>query len=733
MIPAMPGRFAASSLLFLLPAVASAQPAIKNGDFEEKIQGTLPPGWFGGSAAYPVSIVRENCKSGKQCALVRSAATPAPNGFGLLGQSINATPYLGKTVRFRAAVRAEVSGPGNQTQLLLTTHFPDSPVATPITSSAWKFYEATIEIPSNARNIHVGLIFKGSGSAWLDDASLEIPEPPRPLSARGLENVLALARLFGYVRYFDPSDAAAATDWDTLAIQAVRDVESAQNPTELASRLAAVFGSAPPTVQVFPTSAPQPALRFDPAANVIEWRHYGVGLSEGTPYHSERVTRPAAGPALREPFRADLSGGVTCLVPMTIYTNKQGVFNQEAVTRKTTGTPDDRATRLAAVIIAWNVLQHFYPYFDVVRTDWPKALSTALASAATDRSGTEFLTTLRRMIASLHDGHGRVTWNESKAVPSPVGWDWVEGRLVITDVPDPGNQPIHRGDVVIAINGKPVKEVLAAAESGISAATPQWLLARALGTGLHYGEPLGAIGEGPEDEPLTLELEPFENPQARRTVTLDRRVSRKPVREARPAAIAEIKPNILYLDLSRITEEDWSAWLLRLERASGLIFDLRGYPSGGFASSVLSHLSETPLKSAQWHVPIVTAPDRQGMKFDRSGEWSLPPEKPYLRAKKVFLTDGRAISYSETLMSIVEQYRLGEIVGGPTAGTNGNINPFTVPGGYRTIWTGMKVLKHDGSQHHGIGISPTVPVSRTLAGVAAGRDEVLERALDLLR
>jgi len=99
----------------------------------------------------------------------------------------------------------------------------------------------------------------------------------------------------------------------------------------------------------------------------------------------------------------------------------------------------------------------------------------------------------------------------------------------------------------------------------------------------------------------------------------------------------------------------------------------------------------------------------------------------------VFLTDGRAISYAESCMGIVEHYRLGEIVGGPTAGTNGNVNPLVLPGGYTLAWTGMKVLKHDGSQHHGIGILPTVPVSRTRAGVAAGRDELLERALELLK
>ena len=48
-------------------------------------------------------------------------------------------------------------------------------------------------------------------------------------------------------------------------------------------------------------------------------------------------------------------------------------------------------------------------------------------------------------------------------------------------------------------------------------------------------------------------------------------------------------------------------------------------------------------------------------------------------------------------------------------------------------FTGMKVLKHDGAQHHGIGIRPTVPVAPTRKGLAAGRDEVVERALETVQ
>lgn len=44
----------------------------------------------------------------------------------------------------------------------------------------------------------------------------------------------------------------------------------------------------------------------------------------------------------------------------------------------------------------------------------------------------------------------------------------------------------------------------------------------------------------------------------------------------------------------------------------------------------------------------------------------------------------------------------------------------------------MRVLKHDGSRHHGVGIQPTVPVSRTVQRVAAGRDELLEKAIEVV-
>lgn len=255
----------------------------------------------------------------------------------------------------------------------------------------------------------------------------------------------------------------------------------------------------------------------------------------------------------------------------------------------------------------------------------------------------------------------------------------------------------------------------------ISAATPQWRRLRAL----------DELREGPDLE-VRLDLRRAGASTSTTSVRVERSVPSNVhgvPEERRPAKLSEVAPGIWYLDLTRSADEDWVRAIDRLTRVGGIVFDLRGYTT--MERDFLRHLTGQPLHSAKLGVPTLLRPDREGMTF-RFTRWTLPPIAPRMTDNVAFLTDARAISYSETLLDIVEHYHLGAIAGGATAGTNGDINPFTLPGGYRINWTGMRVFEHDGSPHHGIGIQPTVPVARTISGIRAGRDEVLEKAIALL-
>lgn len=467
----------------------------------------------------------------------------------------------------------------------------------------------------------------------------------------------------------------------------------------------------------------------------------------GAEYSFGRVAGAAAGrwaaelsgPQVRPvgpPIVADLGGGVSALVPRALPADDQGTLPHlpqptvPPVPDKPAGfVPSglDRTTRLAGVVEGWSIPQHFYPYMDLVGADWPGALRRGLTSAAVDPDQASYVRTLRRLLVELEDGHARVM-----PVTLPVRfaftWDWIEGQLVITSVEAGATHGMTAGDRVLAIDGRPAAAALAELESLTSAATPQWRRYRAL-VELAAGLPGGTA---------TLTVQPHAGGPVR-TVTAaytapvgsSYSVSGlgNPV-EPRPEKIAEVRPGIFYVDLSRIDDDDFHAAADQLAAADGVVFDMRGYPF--FVTEVaLKHLIDKPVTSNWFNFAIITQPDRRGWET-RAYHWFLTPEAPRLTGRIAFLIDGGVLSTAESYMGIVEAEHLGALVGGATGGTNGGANLAPVAGGPMLRFTGMDVLKKDGSPHHGVGILPTVPVGRTLAGVIAGRDELLEKGIEVV-
>lgn len=69
------------------------------------------------------------------------------------------------------------------------------------------------------------------------------------------------------------------------------------------------------------------------------------------------------------------------------------------------------------------------------------------------------------------------------------------------------------------------------------------------------------------------------------------------------------------------------------------------------------------------------------------------------------------------------------VVGTPTAGTDGNVSPFSLPGGINTMISGIGCFYADKTPTQRIGIVPDIVVAPTIDGIRAGRDEVLETAV----
>ena len=468
------------------PGPSWADEGLKNPGFEAGAVGEHPPGWTLRNPKYGATIAADGPKEGRRSVVIAPAAGEAEPGVAVLVQMFDAKAYQGKRVTLRASVRIGEPRPAmGQAQLWMRVDraggrmgFFDNMADRPVRSTEWSEVEIRGEVAPDGERISVGLIVLGGATARLGDVSMAVSgeaptvrsEAPRPIEGRGLENLVAFSRLVGYVRHFHPSDQVAAADWDRFAVAGVLAAEPARDPAELAERLGALFAPVAPTLRVFPTGQEPPrtpeALAIAPGgpdAKVASWIHHGLGPKAtlgtmiGGLYRSRRDYRPllrgrppADGPDPAAAFAADLGGGVSCLVPLAVYADAKGTLPaapKDAGPAALAGRPsgDDRATRLAVIVLAWNAIQHFYPYFDVVEADWPGALRSALTSAASDRDEVAFVTTLRRLVAAYRDGHGNAIFTgEPPKATLPIAWDWVEGKLVVTvggkegDVRGPG-------------------------------------------------------------------------------------------------------------------------------------------------------------------------------------------------------------------------------------------------------------------------------------------------------
>jgi hypothetical protein len=612
------------------------------------------------------------------------AAAPAtPPAFTAFAQVMQAAPYQGKTIRLRARVRVANSGVGAAGLWLRVDRpneargFFDNMQDRPVQSDEWRQYEIQGPVAADATSIVCGLLTSGPIIAEYDDFELAVLDGAT-WTTIGLANA-----------GFEDGSSAAPDSWQRMG--------SAPSP-----RVTVESGSAVEGMRFLRVTAVPPGTGTTPAPVRVE------------------------GTAPRNAFSdVDLGSGLKARVRLSLTDAEARTTGPglDTLTAAVAAVPNSRGrsdddVRLADVIVAWNVFRHFYPYWTEAAVDWDSRLrpQLALAAAALDR-GTQ-RDALRQLVADARDGHGNV--GDSAATERrarlPLQFSVIDGRVVVTGSEVPEQVPV--GSIVDSVGGRPTADRLDAAMR-LSSGTAQWRQARSM-------LDLQACAR---DVGLSVSLQlPTGQP---REVVLACNVT-QPVTEPRPNSLAEKAQGIWYVDLTRVTAAELTPALPSLASAKGIVFDLRGYPTDA-GIVILRHLIETPESDRWMHVPRIVGPFGEVESWQSVG-WNLQPATPHLSARRIFLTDGRAISYAESVMGYVRDRKLATIIGGPTAGTNGNIVTFATPGAFAITFTGMRVTGHDGrAQHHLVGIAPDIRLDPTLAGVRAGRDELLERAIAQLQ
>jgi hypothetical protein len=229
---------------------SSIQDRFANLDFAGGALGVMPPGWrLGpeGTTSCTAEIASgAYCPSGQQCTVVRSKGDTA-NSLSFLYQVVDATPYRGKRLTYRAAVRAEVAGT-SVARLLVRIHredgstsFRDDMGDHPITAGPWRDYAIAAPIAADARDIEFGLQLVGQGSASISGISIMFGSPR---SAADENTLRALVRKLAELRNAGEGAGVAA-----LYSESGEWFYDNANPVRGRSNLAATWGNLPGRVE----------------------------------------------------------------------------------------------------------------------------------------------------------------------------------------------------------------------------------------------------------------------------------------------------------------------------------------------------------------------------------------------------------------------------------------------------------------------------------------------------
>ena len=182
-----------------------------------------------------------------------------------------------------------------------------------------------------------------------------------------------------------------------------------------------------------------------------------------------------------------------------------------------------------------------------------------------------------------------------------------------------------------------------------------------------------------------------------------------------------------------------------LKKTKAFIFDLRGYPHIYFDFEFLLKTLTKNAKIPGGGKEITLAPTSPNIVSIRLNsvehtnitmtyhDWSTNYKGWVYPGKVVVLTNESAQSAAEAFSQTIKDRANATIIGSPTAGANGGVAQFNIPGGLTLYFSQQGILMRNGQRIQRYGLQPDILISPTIKGIQAGKDEVLERAVKFLQ
>ena len=344
------------------------------------------------------------------------------------------------------------------------------------------------------------------------------------------------------------------------------------------------------------------------------------------------------------------------------------------------------------------------------------------------RNDIDYRLTTLSLIARIHDTHANI-WgldnvlNVYKGVRfAPLSVTFIENKAVVTGYSNKtlgAKTEINVGSVIESIDGKQV-DVMIKEKLSLTPASnyPTQLrdIARDL---LRTNNPTLEIKYSTGGKTLSRRVESA----SADSLDLYSQFQRK------DTCFKVLNSNIAYLYPGTVRKGHLEKIMPEVLKTKGLIIDFRCYPSEFIVFSLSEYLLPSPKNFVKFSNGSLTSP---GL-FTMTEPLKVGKENPDFYKGKV------VIIINETTQSSAEYHTMAfrtapnaTVIGSTTAGADGNVSRFELPGSLLTMISGIGVYYPDGKETQRIGIVPDIEVKPTIKGFRQGRDELLERAIKII-
>ena len=387
----------------------------------------------------------------------------------------------------------------------------------------------------------------------------------------------------------------------------------------------------------------------------------------------------------------------------------------------------DSGLNLLTLFRLWNVIEYYAPNRSLTLHPWEEVLTSYIPRMGVETDPVRFSRLYFRLIRELNDGHAyapiEMLFGQRMLPVWPLQ---AEGRLFVGYS---GDSALERGDEVVAIDGEPISERLELLREYASRSN-EASLRQAL---RFYG--------------LCTRRDTAEVVRRRAGACDTLRVATVPYGSVSPiydpAQLAQppfrlLADSVGYIYAGTFSHEHLAQVVQTLPRTRALIIDLRTYPQNmNFTLTELigRSLRTEPVVAWQMVHPTLALPGlffrQEQLLYKGFEEGAERCTEPY-KGRVILLVDEITQSNPEFQAMALQSCPQTLTIGSPTSGADGSIVWIPLPGQI-TCFSGFGVLYPDGTPTQTVGVRLDIEVLPTAEGLQAGRDEVLERALELAR